>query len=221
MNKLVASDRNVRRTGAGDGVEELAASIRAHGLLQPLLVSSREDGRYAVIAGSRRLMALKLLSKRKALPRGFTVPVMVMEAGEEESLAENVVRMPLHPADQFEAFRRLELSGLGILPHERRTNAIHDADRLAQVTGLAMRDYWSPTVPAYLGLVTKAAIMQAVSEGVSDETAQRLGSLTKVEMAREAERLLVETAWLPACLRTSAGEVEGEQEPVAFADAAE
>ncbi|MBA3904543.1 MAG: chromosome partitioning protein ParB [Rhodocyclaceae bacterium] len=628
LNKLVASDRNVRRTGAGDGVEELAASIRAHGLLQPLLVSSREDGRYAVIAGSRRLMALKLLSKRKALPRGFTVPVMVMEAGEEESLAENVVRMPLHPADQFEAFRRLELSGLGaaeiaarfgvslrivrqrlalgavsphlmqayregeltlaqleaftvtddpvrqdevyqalgsfrepwriraaltqadvsgrdrrvqflgldayeiagggvlrdlfsttdevwltdvalldrlclgklgeiadqmqaegwlwtevalefphghgcrrvyphavdrddeavaqrltasmaletlyqqhphdevgeevaaemarleeeiarlseqayaydpdviaragafvvlghdgqariergfvrphdevaepqeeagekaaqagtsesvsaevpavepenggvalsdrliadlsaqrtialrdalakqpeiallalahtlilqgfygvrydapscltiridspalahhaegiddgpaaraiaerheewarlmpqeagalwdwlaaldrdsrdallahvagqsvnalILPHERRTNAIHDADRLAQVTGLAMRDYWSPTVPAYLGRVTKAAIMQAVSEGVSDETAQRLGSLTKVEMAREAERLLVETAWLPACLRTSAGEVEGEQEPVAFADAAE
>lgn len=55
-------------------------------------------------------MALKLLSKHKALPRGFTVPVMVMEAGEEESLAENVVRMPLHPADQFEAFRRLERS---------------------------------------------------------------------------------------------------------------
>lgn len=628
LKQLVVSDRNVRRTGAADGVEELAASILAHGLLQPLLVEAREDGRYAVIAGSRRLMALKLLAKRKALPRGFTVPVMVMEAGEEESLAENVVRMPLHPADQFEAFRRLELSGLGaaeiaarfgvslrivrqrlalgaasphlmkayreseltlaqleaftvtddsvrqdevyqalgafrepwriraaltqadvsgrdrrvqflgldayeiagggvlrdlfsttdevwltdvalldrlclgklgeiangvrqegwlwtevamefphghgcrrlyphavdqddeavaqrlaanmaletlyqqhphdevgedvaaemvrleeeiarlseqaytydpdviaragafvvlghdgqariergfvrlqddiaesqeesaeqaahsatsdsvsaevpaaepeiggvalsdrliadlsaqrtialrdalarqpeiallalahslilqgfygvrhdapsclsiridspalshhaegiddgpaaraiaerheewarlmpqeagalwdwlialdrdsrdallahvvgqsvnalILPHERRINAIHDADRLAQTTGLAMRDYWSPTVPAYLGRVTKTAIMQAVSEGVSDEAAQRLGSLTKTEMAREAERLLVETAWLPACLRTSAGNIQMDGEPAAFADAAE
>jgi len=113
LNKLVASDRNVRRTGAADGVEELAASILAHGLLQPLLVVAREDERYAVVAGLRRLMALKLLSKRRALARGFTVPVMVREAGEEESLAENVVRMPLHPADQFEAFRRLELSGQG------------------------------------------------------------------------------------------------------------
>lgn len=628
LNKLVVSDGNVRRTGAADGVEELAASILAHGLLQPLLVTAREDGRYGVIAGSRRLMALKLLSKRKALPRGFTVPVLVMEASEEESLAENVVRMPLHPADQYEAFRRLELSGLGateiaarfgvslrivrqrlalgavsphlmqayrggeltlaqleaftvtddpvrqdevyrglgsfrepwriraaltqadvsgrdrrvqflgleayevaggrvlrdlfsttdevwltdvalldrlclgklgeiadevrkegwlwteavmefphgrgcrrayphavdqddeavaqrlaasmalealyqqdphdevseevsaemarleeeiarlseqayaydpavtaragafvvlghdgqariergfvrpqdevaepheepgekaaragnsesvsaeipavepehggaalsdrliadlsaqrtmalrdalarqpeiallalahslilqrfyglrydapscltiridspalahhaegiddgaaaraiaerheewarlmpqeaaglwnwlsaldrdsrdallahvvaqsvnavILPHERRANAIHDADRLAQATGLAMRDYWSPTVPAYLGRVTKAAIMQAVREGASDEAAQRLGSLSKIEMAREAERLLVETDWLPAALRTSAVVAESEQEPVAFADAAE
>ncbi len=108
-----------------------------------------------------------------------------------------------------------------VLPHEHRTSAIRDADRLAQATGLSMRDYWSPTVPAYLGRVTKAAIMLAVEEGVSNEAAQRLGSLTRVEMAREAERLLVETDWLPACLRTSAGRAEGEQEAVAFAQAAE
>lgn len=91
-----------------------------------------------------------------------------------------------------------------ILPHERRTSAIRDADRLARATGLSMRDYWSPTVPAYLGRVTKAAIMQAVGESVSDEAAQRLSNLTKVEMAREAERCLIETDWLPDVLRTSA-----------------
>ena len=108
-----------------------------------------------------------------------------------------------------------------VLPHERRAQAIRDADRLAQATSLAMRDYWSPTVPAYLGRVTKAAIMDAVSEGVSNEAAQRLASLTKIEMAREAERLLVETDWLPAALRTFAGEVEADGEPFAFADAAE
>lgn len=113
LNKLIVPESNVRRTGVGDGVEELAASILVHGLLQPLLVVARGDGRYAVVAGSRRLMAMKLLVKRKALPRSCNVPVMVREAGEEESLAENIARMPLHPADQYEAFRRLELSGLG------------------------------------------------------------------------------------------------------------
>lgn len=629
LSKLTVAKSNVRRTGAADGVEELAASILVHGLLQPLLVVAREDGRYAVVAGSRRLMAMKLLAKRKALPRSYAVPVMVREAGEEESLAENVLRMPLHPADQYEAFQRLELSGLSaaeiaarfgaslrivrqrlalgavapqlmqayrdgeltlaqleaftvtddplrqeevyqalgalrepwrirgaltqaevsgrdrrvqflgldayelaggavlrdlfsttdevwlsdvalldrlclgklgeiadevakegwlwtqtaldfpydhgcrrvypqaveqsddvvgqrlaanlalqelynqhphdavspavaaemarldeeitrlshqayaydpeiigragafvvvghdgqariergfvrphdempepqgeqkaktaktderdsvgadenptaesdsgtvalsdrlmadlsaqrtialrdtlarhpdiamlalahalilqgfygrhhdgpscltirvdspglaahaegindgpaaraiaerheewarlmpqeatelwdwlatldrdsreallahvvaqsvnalVLPHERKPGAIRDADRLAQATGLSMRDYWSPTVPAYLGRVTKAAIMQAVGEGVSTEAAQRLAGLTKAEMAREAERLLVETDWLPTCLRRPAGEAEGEPESVAFAQAAE
>ena len=107
-----------------------------------------------------------------------------------------------------------------VLPQERRVNVIHDADRLAQATCLAMRDYWSPPVPAYLGRVTKAAIMQAVEEGDSNEAAQRLGSLTKVEMAKEAERLLVETDWLPACLRTPAHAAEEELEAVAFARAA-
>lgn len=113
LNRLVRSDQNVRRTEDLAGIEELVASILAHGLLQPLLVVAREDGRYGVVAGSRRLAALKLLAKRRAIPRSFPVPVMVSEAGEEESLAENVVRIPLRPADQFEAFRRLESSGIG------------------------------------------------------------------------------------------------------------
>lgn len=108
-----------------------------------------------------------------------------------------------------------------ILPHERRTNAIHDADRLAQTTGLAMR-----LLEPDRGRLSRARD-QGGDHASGSARASRmkrrsgLGSSTKVEMAREAERLLVETAWLPACLATSAGEVEGEQELVAFADAAE
>jgi len=113
LSKLVASQANVRRTGVNDGLSELAASIAAHGLLQPLLVAAREDGRYEVVAGGRRLAALKVLAKVKTIPRGFLIPVLVREVGEEQSLAENMVRMSLHPADQYEAFRRLEVGGLG------------------------------------------------------------------------------------------------------------
>jgi ParB family chromosome partitioning protein len=114
LNRLVPSTANVRRTHREGGVEELAASIAAHGLLQSLNVRAeldgegRETGKFRVSGGGRRLAALKLLAKRKQLAKDTPVPCIVSEADEEEaSLAENVVRENLHPADQFEAFRRL------------------------------------------------------------------------------------------------------------------
>ena len=67
-----------------------------------------ETGKYRVTGGGRRLTALKLLAKRKAVAKSLAVPCIVAAGDEEEaSLAENVVRESLHPADQFEAFRRL------------------------------------------------------------------------------------------------------------------
>ena len=114
LSKLVLSKANVRRTGRENGLEELAASIQAHGLLQSLAVrpeldaDGAETGRYRVTGGGRRLTALKLLAKRKAVAKSMAVPCIVGAGDEEEaSLAENVVRESLHPADQFEAFRRL------------------------------------------------------------------------------------------------------------------
>lgn len=114
LNKLVLSAANVRRTGRENGLAELAASIQAHGLLQSLAVrpeldaDGAETGKYRVTGGGRRLAALKLLAKRKAVAKSVAVPCIVAAGDEEEaSLAENVVRESLHPADQFEAFRRL------------------------------------------------------------------------------------------------------------------
>ena len=70
LAKLVPSPANTRRTGTGLGIEALAASIQAHGLLQSLVVRPALDGegqatgKYEVAAGGRRLAALKLLAKR-------------------------------------------------------------------------------------------------------------------------------------------------------------
>ena len=114
LSKLIPSEKNVRRTGREAGIEELAASIAAHGLLQSLSVrpvlgaEGAETGKFSVTGGGRRLAALKLLAKRKQIAKTYTVPVIVNDGDEEEiSLAENVVRENLHPADQFEAFKRL------------------------------------------------------------------------------------------------------------------
>src|SRR5271166_6429231 len=115
LNKLTKSDTNVRKTGE-NSITELAASIQAHGLLHNLVVIKTKSDKYQVIAGSRRLAALNKLAKEKVIPKTFDVPCRVVEgeAGTETSLAENVIRTNMHPADQFVAFRGLVDEGIGI-----------------------------------------------------------------------------------------------------------
>ena len=115
LNKLVRSPHNVRKTG-GNGIDQLAASILAHGLLHNLVVTKGQGDKHEVIAGGRRLAALKQLAKDKKIPRTFEVPccVVASENSTETSLAENFVREDMHPADQFDAFRLMIDQGAGI-----------------------------------------------------------------------------------------------------------
>ena len=84
---------------------------------------------------------------------------------------------------------------------ERR---LREADRLVRATGLDLVNTgWRPTVESYLGRVTKPRILEAVREGVGEGAAQLIDHLKKPDMAREAERLLVETGWLPEPLRAT------------------
>lgn len=122
LSKLVPSPSNVRTTGMEADLDELTASIAAHGLLQNLTVRAvpKKNGRksetFEAIAGGRRLLALRRLADRGTLPKRYLVPCRVLgeENPTEVSLAENAVRAPLHPADQFEAFLALSRDGLGI-----------------------------------------------------------------------------------------------------------
>ena len=126
LNKLVRSSANVRKTGA-DSIDDLAASIAVHGLLQNLTVTKKvatartkgkskpEADTYEVVAGARRLAALQSLAKQRKIGNDYPVPCKVVtESAEELSLVENTIRQPMHPADQFEAFHRLVGGGLGI-----------------------------------------------------------------------------------------------------------
>lgn len=89
------------------------------------------------------------------------------------------------------------------------------ADRLAVATGLDMvAAGWKPTVGNYLGRVTKGRILEAVREGAGERAAQLIGHLKKGDMAKEAERLLADTGWLPEPLRMSDGVAGGDAQPV-------
>jgi ParB family chromosome partitioning protein len=77
------------------------------------------------------------------------------------------------------------------------------ADRLARAVGLDMVEAgWRPTVDSYLGRVTKPRILEAVREAKGEQSAQLIDHLKKAHMAKEAERLLDGTGWLPEPLRT-------------------
>jgi ParB family chromosome partitioning protein len=119
FNKLVLSQSNVRRVMAGVSIEELAEDIARRTLLQSLSVrpvldaKGQETGMFEIPAGGRRYRALELLVRQKRLAKTAPVPCVVREGGvaEEDSLAENVQRAPLHPLDQFRAFQALRERG--------------------------------------------------------------------------------------------------------------
>jgi ParB family chromosome partitioning protein len=85
-------------------LRELAASVREHGVLQPVLVRPLEDGRYQLVAGERRWRAARLAQQS-------TVPAMIEEIDDdtalEISIIENLQREDLSPLEEAEMYRRM------------------------------------------------------------------------------------------------------------------
>jgi ParB family chromosome partitioning protein len=101
LEMIHANPRQPRKAFDADAASGLAASVKAQGLLQPLLVRPRKDGGYELIAGERRL--------RAASEAGLaTVPAVIREADDRESLAlglvENVAREQLSPLEESRAY---------------------------------------------------------------------------------------------------------------------
>ncbi|TGQ04121.1 MULTISPECIES: ParB/RepB/Spo0J family partition protein [unclassified Mesorhizobium] len=123
FNKLVLAQNNVRRIKAGASIEDLAASIARRGLIQSIHVrpvldaGGEETGMFEVPAGGRRYRALEMLVKQKRLAKTASVPCVVGNTSgpvlaEEISLAENVEHAPLHPLDQYRAFKDMLEKGM-------------------------------------------------------------------------------------------------------------
>lgn len=147
LSKLVPSPANVRRTGTAERVEELAASIAAHGLLQNLTVKPTGKDHFEVVAGGRRLAALKLLAKQKLWAKNDPVPCQIIEGDNavEISLAENALQCPMHPADQFEAFSELHRQHMCVEDIAARfgvsTRVVTQRLRLAAVSPALLEEY--------------------------------------------------------------------------------
>ncbi|MEZ5801951.1 MAG: ParB N-terminal domain-containing protein [Rhizobiaceae bacterium] len=100
-------------------------------------------------------------------------------------------------------------SGSGVSQHGLDVR-LAQADRLARATGMDMvAAGWKPTVGNYLGRVTKPRILEAVREGAGERAAQLIDHMKKGDMAKEAERLLTDSGWLPEPLRLAS--IDGDQ----------
>jgi ParB family transcriptional regulator, chromosome partitioning protein len=123
LNKLKKSPKNARKTPHSEAaIEAYAASIAAKGILQNLVVEPELDGDgsatgfYFVTIGEGRRLAQLLRLKRKEIKKTEPIRCIVDTTNDphEISLDENVTRENMHPADQFEAFKKLaEERGFG------------------------------------------------------------------------------------------------------------
>lgn len=104
MSKIVSNPHQPRKNFRADLLNELADSIKKHGVLQPLLLSEKVDGNYEIIAGERRWRASKIAGLA-------TVPAVVKHYKDQEkleiSLIENVQRADLNPIEEAFAYQRL------------------------------------------------------------------------------------------------------------------
>lgn len=116
LSRLRTSARNVRK-GGGTAIAELAASIDRVGLLQNLTVGASPEGeQFEVVAGRRRLAALKLLVKRRKLVKDHPVPCLLVPdaSARTVSLTENVQREAMSPVDELFAWKTLVADGRSV-----------------------------------------------------------------------------------------------------------
>jgi ParB family transcriptional regulator, chromosome partitioning protein len=120
LGDLFISLDNVRKTKRAR-IPELAANIKAHGLMQRLQVTrdmaeGKSTGRFGVEAGGRRLLALQYLAEHNQITPDTLVGcrLVAKETAVAVSLAENIGLELMHPADEFAAFRHLIERGMAI-----------------------------------------------------------------------------------------------------------
>lgn len=125
FSRLYLSDANVRKTRSEEDDIQLSADIEARGLLQNLLVTkSKKRGKFAVIAGGRRLRAIEMIVARGAWDPDTEIECKLLEGSEEEageaSLAENFQRVGMSPAEECRAFQHFIKEGSDVAAVAKR-----------------------------------------------------------------------------------------------------
>jgi ParB family chromosome partitioning protein len=106
VDVIAPNPRQPRSSYNPDDMEQLAASIREHGVIQPLIITKDDNNpdKFILIAGERRLIAAKSAGLE-------TVPVIVREASDQQrlvlALIENIQRSDLNPMEEADAYRQL------------------------------------------------------------------------------------------------------------------
>lgn len=175
LSSVVISQFNTRKdldAGTEDAsLDELASSIREKGLLNPITVVKREDGKYDLIAGQRRFIACRRAGMK-------TIPAIIREKMDDTdatilSLIENVHRADMNPIDKAKAYKII---------YDKYGNY----EQVAKETSVSV-----PTIKRYLSLLNLATSVQdkvSTSEGFAG--IESLSKLAQTFKQEDHERVL-------------------------------
>lgn len=133
LTKIERNPNQPRKKFDQQALEELAESIRLHGVITPITVRHGEkDGYYQIIAGERRWRAARLAGLKE-------IPAMVLEAGEGEvmelALIENLQRQDLNPIEEAEGYDRL-MQQFGLTQEEVANRVVKSRSAVANALRL-------------------------------------------------------------------------------------
>ncbi len=173
IDSIQRNPRQPRQSFKENELEELATSIREHGVIQPLIVSPASNGTYTLIAGERRWQA----ARRAGLK---IVPVVVRNASDQQllelALIENVQRADLNAIEEAEAFQHLAKE-FG-MSHEKIATSVGKS-RVAVTNTIRLLD-------------ASSAVKQALVDGkISEGHARALLALTSTKAQEAALRTIL------------------------------
>jgi ParB family chromosome partitioning protein len=205
IEKLKANPNQPRKIFDEDSLQELAASIREHGIIQPIIVEESPDGTYIIVAGERRSRAARLAGLRE-------VPAIIRNYSDERrlevALIENVQRSDLNPIEEAQAYKRLmELTGLSQDEVAARVgknrSTVANALRLLKLpedmqNALSAQQMTSGHARAILSVVNPAdqrvlfgkIVAESISVREAEKFAQELnGGIRAADKPKETERV--------------------------------
>lgn len=169
LAEIIPNPYQPRREFDREKLEELAQSIKEHGVIQPLIVRREEDGQYVLIAGERRFRASQLAGLVR-------VPVIVRDLDENQmiqwALVENIQREDLNPIEEALAYQRLA------------TEFAMTQEEIAQVVGKSR-----PAIANTLRLLT---LPQEIQDAVSRGTISMGHARCLVGLAEGAQRQILQ-----------------------------
>ncbi len=198
IEKIIPNQYQPRTHFDQDALNELAASIKEKGIIQPLVIVANGDGTYGLIAGERRLRASKSIGLKK-------VPVVLREVSSDDellelALIENVQRKDLNPIEEAEAYEKL-INMFSYTQEQaaekvgKKRSTVTNRLRLLQLPGFVKDDIANGLLSeghsrALLRLANNESSMkyardQIISKKLSVRQAEKLASRLKQDIKKE------------------------------------